>query len=55
MAFYVLGYYSLNLNVPQVIAHLTERVVFFLYPSSFPIHSIFVVNNFHKQLSVKNS
>ena len=26
--------------VPKVIAYLIERVVLFLYPSSFPIHSI---------------
>ena len=26
--------------VPKIIAYLIERVVLFLYPSSFPIHSI---------------
>ena len=30
----------LDLNVPKIIAYLIERVVLFLYPSSFPIHSI---------------
>ena len=30
----------LDLHVPKVIAYLIERVVLFLYPSSFPIHSI---------------
>ena len=30
----------LDLNVVKIIAYLIERVVLFLYPSSFPIHSI---------------
>ena len=30
----------LDLHVPKIIAYLIERVVLFLYPSSFPIHSI---------------
>ena len=78
----------LDLHVPKIIAYLIERIVLFLYPSSFPIHSIqetsvlegvimkiylaclihffacelsFVnltvhaINNFHKQLYIKDS
>ena len=30
----------LDLHVPKIIAFLIECVVLFLYPSSFPIHSI---------------
>ena len=30
----------LDLHVPKIIAYLIERIVLFLYPSSFPIHSI---------------
>ena len=30
----------LDLHLPQIIAYLIERIVLFLYPSSFPIHSI---------------
>ena len=30
----------LDLNVVKIIAYLIECVVLFLYPSSFPIHSI---------------
>ena len=30
----------LDLHVLKIIAYLIERVVLFLYPSSFPIHSI---------------
>ena len=30
----------LDLRVPKVIAYLIERVILFLYPSSFTIHSI---------------
>ena len=30
----------LDLHVPKIIAYLIEYVVLFLYPSSFPIHSI---------------
>ena len=30
----------LDLHVPKIIAYLIERVVLFLYSSSFPIHSI---------------
>ena len=30
----------LDLHVPKIIASLIERVMLFLYPSSFPIHSI---------------
>ena len=29
-----------ELHVPTIIAYLIERVVLFLYSSSFPIHSI---------------
>ena len=29
-----------DLYVPKIIAYLIERVVLFLYPSSFPIRSI---------------
>ena len=30
----------LDLDVPKIIAYSIEGVVLFLYPSSFPIHSI---------------
>ena len=30
----------LGLHVPKIIAYLFERFVLFLYPSSYPIHSI---------------
>ena len=30
----------LNLHVPKIIAYLIERLVLFLHPSSFPIHSV---------------
>ena len=30
----------LDLHVPKIIAYLIEHVVLFLYPSSFPVHSI---------------
>ena len=30
----------LDLHVPKIIAYLVERVLLFLYLSSFPIHSI---------------
>ena len=30
----------LDLRVPKVIAYLIDRVILFLYPSSFTIHSI---------------
>ena len=30
----------LDLHVPNITAYLIERVVLFLYPSSFPIHCI---------------
>ena len=30
----------LDLQFPKIIAYLTELLLLFLYPSSFPIHSI---------------
>ena len=30
----------LDLHVPKIIAYLIKRFILFLYPSSFPIHSI---------------
>ena len=30
----------LDLHDPKIVASLIERVLLFLYPSSFPIHSI---------------
>ena len=37
---YVILCLTLDLYVPEIIAYLIERVVLFLYPFSFPIHSI---------------
>ena len=39
-AIYGILFVMLNLHVLKIIAYLIERVVLFLYPFSFPIHSI---------------
>ena len=39
-AIYGILFVMLDLHVPKIIAYLLERVVLFLHPLSFPIHSI---------------